>query len=250
MSNNNNLNIFLNFPHVLLSNIVNNLSDNIDKICFTLVCKRWFNDRDKYLKFNNVRLYSSMKPHIFLNSYRSLLFDAIEQKRKFTLSLGEDSEDKPYDFIITNIDNINTIDKSKNYKITINQDDMSFLATTFNVVKLLKCRTLKFPLPMSLTSIEFTGRFDEPLFQGCFPPTIRSLEFGDRFNQPIEPGVLPTTLEKLSLGFEFNNRLKKGSLPESLRSKSTSTEPQPAETLHAINTGIGNANIYQSFGSW
>ncbi|EFA79038.1 hypothetical protein PPL_08508 [Heterostelium album PN500] len=45
------------------SKIISYLEDNIDRICVSLVCKRWFNERDKYLYFNtdSIRMNNFIK---------------------------------------------------------------------------------------------------------------------------------------------------------------------------------------------
>ncbi|EFA86102.1 hypothetical protein PPL_01339 [Heterostelium album PN500] len=49
---NNTKHIFVNLPFILLSKILKELDDDLDIICFSLVCKRWFDHRNSYLSFN------------------------------------------------------------------------------------------------------------------------------------------------------------------------------------------------------
>ncbi|EFA75779.1 hypothetical protein PPL_10834 [Heterostelium album PN500] len=73
------------------------LKDNIDIICFSLVCKRWYNDRDKYLIFNtdNINIFSvntndinQNHNHFKLPSYNNIFMKSIQSKIDFTLVIG------------------------------------------------------------------------------------------------------------------------------------------------------------------
>ncbi|EFA78971.1 hypothetical protein PPL_08439 [Heterostelium album PN500] len=88
----NKTNILVNLSHLLLSKIVNYLEDNIDRIVFTLVCKRWFEERDKYLYFNTDHIYminhqNNSKHH--LNSYRSSINQSLSQKSNCRLIIND-----------------------------------------------------------------------------------------------------------------------------------------------------------------
>ncbi|EFA75755.1 hypothetical protein PPL_10810 [Heterostelium album PN500] len=113
MSNNNNNSThkLVNLPHILLSIIVDNLTDNIDKICFSLVCKRWFENRNRYLLFDTNTLYCIDKhsSKITLNSYRSLIL--LNQKRECSMLVNsEKAYSGLYDHII-DYDSIESIDE-------------------------------------------------------------------------------------------------------------------------------------------
>lgn len=70
----------------------------------------------------------------------------------------------------------------------------------------------------TLTSINFGGRFDEPLAPGALPEGLRELYLSWGFNQPLVPGALPRSLKVLKLSWQFNCRLEANVLPEKLES--------------------------------
>ncbi|EFA79165.1 hypothetical protein PPL_07990 [Heterostelium album PN500] len=44
--------MFVKLSHLLLSKILNELEENEDRIRFSLTCKRWYNEREHYFRFN------------------------------------------------------------------------------------------------------------------------------------------------------------------------------------------------------
>ncbi|EFA75806.1 hypothetical protein PPL_10861 [Heterostelium album PN500] len=61
MSTNNNTCRFVNLPHIILFRIIKEIENDIDRVCFSLVCKRWFDQRHSYLSFNcqDLMIYQS-----------------------------------------------------------------------------------------------------------------------------------------------------------------------------------------------
>ncbi|EFA75818.1 hypothetical protein PPL_10873 [Heterostelium album PN500] len=232
MSNNNNsTHKLVNLPHILISIIVHNLTDNIDKICFSLVCKRWFDNRNRYLLFDTKRLYCIDKDssRITLNSYRSLITESLSQKKQCSLLVNsEKNYNGLYDHImdIDSIESINEIDQNiVNVELDsrIEAPDKLFarlyeLISKSNVTSIEKCtpQTLKYGIPANITSIVFEHYFNEPLLKGCFPPTLKTLKLVGIFNQVIEVGVLPDTLECLEIS-NLDQILEPGVLPASLK---------------------------------
>ncbi|EFA75414.1 substrate adhesion molecule [Heterostelium album PN500] len=86
--------IFVNLPFLLLSKIIRELNDDLDRVCFSLVCKRWFDQRDKYLWFNcrdlpqNNDLIDEKKNKEFtMNSYREQYKRSLDLKSDCTLNI-------------------------------------------------------------------------------------------------------------------------------------------------------------------
>ncbi|EFA77943.1 hypothetical protein PPL_08588 [Heterostelium album PN500] len=219
----NDSNIFVNLSHVLLSKITKYLRDNIDKIFFSLVCKRWFEERHKYLKFNRDRFFINSESSILLNSYRSLIQDSFKKEIPNGLHIGN-NVDVTYD-ISTTIDGLKSIDPTNIRKVVAayycrlpseTEEIYSFIERS-NVTKLVCCQTMKYRIPMNLTSIIFPYWFNEPLVKDHLPPTLKSLSLGEQFNHPIEPGVLPDTLEKLKINSKYSHIMLQGALPSSLK---------------------------------
>ncbi|GAM25073.1 hypothetical protein SAMD00019534_082480, partial [Acytostelium subglobosum LB1] len=71
-------------------------------------------------------------------------------------------------------------------------------------------------LPISLTSLTFGDMFNKPLIPGTLPPALKSLAFGCVYDKPIAPDILPSSLTSLKFGYYFNKDITLGSLPESL----------------------------------
>ncbi|EFA81105.1 hypothetical protein PPL_05941 [Heterostelium album PN500] len=85
--NNNGHHVFVNLPFILLNRIIVELDENIDIICFSLVCKRWFDHIDKYLcfdtkqltKLHNLSLQDINNKCFRLNSYRNAFSKSIDR---------------------------------------------------------------------------------------------------------------------------------------------------------------------------
>ncbi|EFA77921.1 hypothetical protein PPL_08563 [Heterostelium album PN500] len=209
--------------HILLAKIVDFLDDNIDKICFTLACKRWFNERDKYLTFNfkQLHLFDSDSDYIHLNSYRSSIIRSIN-KRKYSLIIS-DHKYSNHDYIISpkKLQDIDTIEsniylvKIPYYVENTSLERFYEIIAKSNVMKLKGWKTTSHKLPQSLTSLRFTKAFDEPLEPGYLPPNLKSIRFY-YFGRPIQSGVFPLSLRKLVFGNSFNQPLGPGILPASL----------------------------------
>ncbi|EFA78737.1 hypothetical protein PPL_08198 [Heterostelium album PN500] len=71
-NNNNNKTIIYNLSHLLLAELTNSLASNLDRICFSLVCRKWFYERHKYLTlhYNSNKLNNS---NFNFNSFRNQL---------------------------------------------------------------------------------------------------------------------------------------------------------------------------------
>ncbi|EFA79012.1 hypothetical protein PPL_08480 [Heterostelium album PN500] len=227
-NNNNNNNIF---SHILLAKIINFINDNIDRIVFTLVCKKWYNERDKYLSFNNHHINiinDRNNKYIHLNSYKSMIIDDINRKTKNKAIFGRDFFRYYYDYVITK-DQFDDIERFKRLNIdklkigleqnAENQENIKKiyrLISDLNIPKLKYVQSIS-ELPMNITSLSFCYMFREEVVPGCLPPNLKTLKFGRYFNQPILAGVLPSTLEKLIFNKSFNHPLEPGVLPSSLK---------------------------------
>ncbi|EFA76277.1 hypothetical protein PPL_10038 [Heterostelium album PN500] len=218
----------INISHLLLSNIVKRLDDNVDRICLSLVCKRWYNERSGYLSFNTdkINIFNENNKHsIYLNSYKSLLFNSIKQKNNCTLIISDTKLNYDYhlaDSELMEIDSINTMNVSKiemttDYQPSVLKKLYQLISDCNSIRSLKYCCSLDCVLPVNLTCLSFSDDFDEPLLPGYLPPKLIKLKFGLAFNQPIGIGLLPSTLETLILGDAYNHPIVVGALPASLR---------------------------------
>ncbi|EFA80615.1 hypothetical protein PPL_06554 [Heterostelium album PN500] len=225
-SMNNNDNRLVNLSHLILSKIINYIDDNVDRIVFTLVCKRWFNERHKYLSFKtdhiiNINKCNVNQDSMCLKSYKSIYIDSFKHKNNYYLHvIRGDTID--YKMTPEQLIEINEIPpKFSAIAIDIDSSDatcyeMYRLISRSQVTTLERCRTLRYRLPENLTNISFIS-FNEPLLPGYLPQHLKSLEFAHGFNQPIKKGDLPNTLEILNLGDDFKQAIEPGVLPSSLK---------------------------------
>ncbi|EFA75405.1 hypothetical protein PPL_11484 [Heterostelium album PN500] len=105
-NNNENNSIFINLPFILMKKIVNALEDDLDRICMSLVCKRWFYQRDKYLSFNCSGLMQSFdhfdnqnNRYFTLNSFKLQFQRDINQKSNCTFLLTALPDEFPINYI-------------------------------------------------------------------------------------------------------------------------------------------------------
>ncbi|EFA75832.1 hypothetical protein PPL_10887 [Heterostelium album PN500] len=236
-NNNNDSHMLVNLPHILLSKIINYLDDNIDRICCSFVCRKWFNERERYLSFNTDRLFvTDMQDndHFYLKSYQSLMSKSIDTKSKCSLIIGDNRFENDFHLTPQSFRTINGFSLYVYKLILCDQttrnafkddhqkvESLLKMISNSNIVKFKGCPTIRFRLPTNLTSVTFSGYFDEPLLPGYLPPMLKRLYLGNglksNFNQPITAAVLPNTLEKLVLGYRFSHPLEPGVLPVSLR---------------------------------
>ncbi|EFA75845.1 hypothetical protein PPL_10900 [Heterostelium album PN500] len=228
---NNQTDKIVNLSHLILNKIVSYLEYDIDIICFSLVCKRWYNDRDKYLVFNtnNINLFTlnttdinQNHKHFNLPSYNNILLKSIQSKTKCTLIIGK-IKYYTFDYHYDDVRNLKSIPNNVSViDITTNEyteDDMEYLyrliSESQSVTKLKGCNTLKYGLPKSIKSIKFKYNFNEQLVKGSLPNTLEVLDFEDPLKQEIPPGVLPDSLRKLSL-YNYQYEFLPGVLPSGL----------------------------------
>ncbi|EFA75764.1 FNIP repeat-containing protein [Heterostelium album PN500] len=227
---NNQTDKIVNLSHLILNKIISYLDDNIDIICFSLVCKRWYKDRDKYLLFNtdSIDLFSlnttdinQNHKHFNLPSYQNTFMKSVQSKTDCLLVIGYKTYHN-YDYHFDDARNLKSIPSNvsvvsldTDIVIQQNQEYLYRLLSESQSVTMLKgCRTLKYGLPKSIKSIEFHN-FNEPLVQGSLPNSLEVLDFGRGFKQEILPGVLPNALRTLTLN-NYDYEIQPGVLPVGL----------------------------------
>ncbi|EFA83700.1 hypothetical protein PPL_02767 [Heterostelium album PN500] len=207
--------IVSNISHLLLAKIISYLDDNIDRICFTLVCRRWFNDRHRYLLFNDIKHVGVPNmSKICMNSYKSLINDSMQQKRS-KMIMGPNNRYKYYSSGIQTA-TINISGSNSNTTSYVLAENLYQIESNSNITNIKRCLTLKDKFPPSLTSLSLDQAFEEPLFRDCFPQSLRKLRL-NKDTQPLGHGVLPSSLEKLII-VKLMHPIEPGVLPASLRS--------------------------------
>ncbi|EFA75741.1 hypothetical protein PPL_10794 [Heterostelium album PN500] len=207
---NNQTDKIVNLPHLILNKIITYLKDNIDIICFSLVCKRWYNDREKYLVFktDHITLFAlhntdikQCDKHFNLPSYHNVFMKSIQSKNDCILVLNK----KLYQY--------------RNYDYFYD-DDLEYIyrliSESQSVTVLGDCHTLKYGLPKSIKSLKFDYDFDEPLVKGSLPGSLEVLDLIELIDQEIPPGVLPESLRELSIE-HYAFEIQAGVLPSGLR---------------------------------
>ncbi|EFA85531.1 hypothetical protein PPL_01489 [Heterostelium album PN500] len=248
-NNNNDNNNFVNIPHIILRYIINYL-DNIDRLCFSLTCKRWFHERNRYFIFNPDDLvHQSLEytyPSFKLNSYRDIIHRSLELKTICRLNIRAYLTPIGY----SNFDYVIHKDSLVDYKIPLScrsltlpddleESDLEHLRKTLvdsSITEIENYQVSKRgPLSSKITSICYKGTkmlpsnvlhgltrlelvyFNRPLEPGTLPSTLQYLKFKS-FNQPLSPGCLPEGLIDITFGHAFQHPIESGVLPNSLKS--------------------------------
>ncbi|EFA81649.1 hypothetical protein PPL_05642 [Heterostelium album PN500] len=212
---------FINLSHLLLSNIVKYLHSNHDKIIFSLVCRRWFYEKDKYLCLKNMKGYHRQnlnKQNYNLTSFNHQLSAIEYRKSKKYIFYKDDTQD--------DLDYIEIEDQMKKIIFQSRDDEYLYLSQSFrdrlarsNIDTLeihcvLKIKFDQFPsnikkmsifrhycstdfkwLPESLESL--TLLYHYKTIVSPFTSTLRHLEFSETFAHQINISLLPPLLEVL-----------------------------------------------------
>ncbi|EFA74845.1 hypothetical protein PPL_11878 [Heterostelium album PN500] len=225
--------IFVNLSHLILNKIIGCLDENIDRICFSLVCKRWFNDRDKYLIFNtdNININSNNNNDITQNhkqfklpSYNNIFNKSIQSKTDCSLFIGATRFlFGEYDFYYDKNTDLKSI---PSYISMIGSTDEStdleyfyqILLESQSVTTLCGCHTLRYGLPKTIKKLSFSYRFNELLVKGSLPSSLEVLSFHSSFKQAIQADVLPEGLLEFNLySIDYQSDLQPGVFPSSLK---------------------------------
>ncbi|GAM19153.1 hypothetical protein SAMD00019534_023280, partial [Acytostelium subglobosum LB1] len=199
-------------PHTILQHILSSL-DNLDRLCFTLTCKLWFEQRDRYLVLHTSdtflfsAYYYANSPLFKFNSYRMALCRSLEKHGGL---FDQEVSNQPMDTPIYAYVNYLYFSNTFNYPLP------------------------KLWIPGSITTLRFGFSFNHPLLEDTLPFGLRTLAFGNSFNQRIIPGTLPTSLRKLAFGNDFNKPLEFGAIPNGVETISFGNcydEPLVAGTL-------------------
>ncbi|EFA82984.1 hypothetical protein PPL_03762 [Heterostelium album PN500] len=234
-------------PHFLLSNIINLLEFDIDRLCFALTCKRWLNERDSYLTLNH---HNSLLPKVqsieYIKGFCLISFKkqfeqsrnlAVKTRLKYAINgtnLHLISKSFIPKFKINTNDYFVFFDQIKDYFTIPKSVNLFYLHNDINL-KLIydaiaksnvdtfiynRCIQVLQPgaLPPNIRTLKFYHNIC-PLQPGCLPPNLTSLTMSNP--KTLQIGVLPESLEHLDLsnsGYINNDFLTVGTLPPNLRS--------------------------------
>ncbi|EFA75340.1 hypothetical protein PPL_11416 [Heterostelium album PN500] len=216
--------LLMNLPYLLLTKIIRELDEDIDRICFSLVCKRWFDHRDKYLWFNCFDLKQESKDHFDnkknryfkLNSFKDQFQRSLESDKDCTLLIhqSEDKDRKNTNYLILSYgkqiidDSIKLVDFEQyeiksSYKKIILASDVNTLINKNMIDKIGKSNVqslfvmgmcgFEVQLPSNIKDIESRNYIEEKYY----PNELERLVYHDRCE--VNTKQLPSTLKVLKI---------------------------------------------------
>ncbi|EFA82033.1 hypothetical protein PPL_04938 [Heterostelium album PN500] len=172
----------------------------LDSICFSLICKKLYNNRDKYLKFNDQHLTHSQAQliytksnHVTLQSYNTQFQRIPASIRSCRLLIGDNKTIQ-----------LQSYSKYFDYMIDISKTNTLIGKIPLNV---------RGSLPKTLCHLT-VDKIINPL--NMWPNSIRVMTI-DCKEQEFEPGIFPHSLEMLTL-YLYSHPLMKNTLPHTLKS--------------------------------
>ncbi|EFA75150.1 hypothetical protein PPL_11224 [Heterostelium album PN500] len=240
-SNSNSNHIFVNLPLLLIATIVRELDSDVERICFSLTCRRWFYLREKYIWFTCSYIPKSFKgwlldpktnPTFTLNSFRELLHRGVDAKPIKSILVCNKDYFKNIKSISTTTyyDDYIPIEDIENYVISESCTDITFISHIINQIAIDKIsksniktvvfRTDSFEfgnhqrLPLNISTIILHRSIDESLLPlnlkklvlGCSPPP-----------RAIDAAKLPRSLEHLYIEGRHDDPVDVGAFPPNLK---------------------------------
>ncbi|EFA83538.1 FNIP repeat-containing protein [Heterostelium album PN500] len=232
------------FPETIQS-IVDKISENIDRVCFSLVCKRFFDNRDKYLLFdaNTLKTIPTLlnndqqnnKSNEVVGSYQSIYSTSLELKENATMIIRDNQSQFFRDFY----DQSRIQFFSDFYDFVYDQKTLSqygipsnvrslFLSPRLdlpedallssNITKIIGFENFKLKLPPTTKILHF-GNNDSnvDLTKDCFPSGLEELKMRRFLRCHLTFGMLPDGLNSIYFGLEQDQPIEPGVLPSSLR---------------------------------
>ncbi|EFA80069.1 hypothetical protein PPL_06891 [Heterostelium album PN500] len=220
---NNEDHLLVNLPFILLNKIIKEFDEDIDIICFSLVCKRWFDNRNSYLSFNYERfslvhtriLNESNNRHFTLNSYRGIIKRSLNKKQSNCTLLVIKN---PFKEVALNtyksieFDEVLSVDEFKSYQdIPIQFSTIKFEWFEFDTEMMMKLSK------SNVHTIYFSGSYkngeNRLIIKERFPSNIKTIISNG--SADLNMHILPLELETLN---DISLQLKESPLPQSLKS--------------------------------
>ncbi|EFA86285.1 hypothetical protein PPL_00072 [Heterostelium album PN500] len=175
--NDNNINhLLVNTPLHILNNIIKLLDDNLDRICFSIVCKRWYQEKEHYLVFLHDNSFIDKLCLNVDNNYLNC-FKSFQNIIEYTVNKHLNNENLRLN------DNENRVYNDTNVKLDVY--DGRDRNTVFN-----------HDIDYEYIKINICDWF---ITEGYFPPKVRELHIGsvemDSLN--FGYGVIPKTVKIL-----------------------------------------------------
>ncbi|EFA85114.1 hypothetical protein PPL_02111 [Heterostelium album PN500] len=240
MMNNKTLNLFERLPFFVLNKIVGQLKENIDKVCFSLICKRLYNERNRYLyipldmsddrsrwMISNLKLNSYANQietydHFDDEHYKITKFQCFDSKESLSTfykkSLGTDSSPRFSNWILKENDNVDIKSLVVNYNFQGNICEIPCVKRVDTLLFIYPCETIDYRLPDNIKQMVIPFQDQEHCFgeNACLP---RQLDFlAIKCNQKIQKHFLPSSLSNLNLfSHDFNHPIDRDVLPDGLK---------------------------------
>ncbi|EFA79151.1 hypothetical protein PPL_07976 [Heterostelium album PN500] len=197
--------------------------DNIDSICFSMTCRKLFNERERYLCIKIPQPPEDMNP---MYSYqRSLPYKrAPTNLRSYQGVYRKSIEHIPKQMIIASRNNNPIYSSGSPESIVFMENDIVIpesirYLVVINDSREFKFESIKSELYKSNVACLFCNFIDQSLPSNLMPSTLTFLDLGSSFNLPIEPFSLPKSLKHIRFGTlmsKFNQRISVGVFQEGL----------------------------------
>ncbi|EFA82462.1 hypothetical protein PPL_04887 [Heterostelium album PN500] len=206
--------------HILKDRIfhVENELEILDGICFSLTCKRFYMNRDRYLVFNykyyplkfieRVRDTASMKS--YSHQYQQMIDSRLSDSQCQRMILFREKQEVSADIFST-------------YDYIEYYDENSEVAIPPNV-----------HLPDSVTTLTFmmydlNGQTIEP---NTFPPAVKELDLSNLTNYKLTVGSIPSGVLELNLG-KYHHVLEEGIVPHGVKRLTIASDHRNGKPLVA-----------------
>ncbi|EGG23282.1 hypothetical protein DFA_05414 [Cavenderia fasciculata] len=211
-------NIFVSLPDILILHIIDHM-ETIDRICFVLVCKRWWDRITKIMRF-------VIPPHVLTSKERYSVASSSSFSSTSTSSVTIPSSSiKPLSNQLLTFVYLNSFKEVLERSTTnsfILEEITDDIPRDTGITHLYLSKSLNKPIPPmkippSVQYIDLGHLFDQPLSVGVLPPNLVTLKVSYNFAHRLEPGDLPASLQRLELGGLYNHPLELGLLPKGLK---------------------------------
>ncbi|EFA75807.1 hypothetical protein PPL_10862 [Heterostelium album PN500] len=222
---------FVNLPHIILLRIIKEIENDIDRVCFSLVCKRWFDQRNCYLSFN-------CKDLILDRSHM------IKNIKYFTLKSYINLFQSRLDQILIPSESI--VDYPRN-QLPLKHDRLPL--NIKEIISYYPIRQHILPLALERLEIQLTNEIYQKIDidVSLLPRSLKALHlFGIQPFQPIDINKLPPSLEEFKCQtVNGNDMIHTTQLPSTLKILELSHCVQflkHLQSLHTLHLHITNSS--------
>ncbi|EFA75341.1 hypothetical protein PPL_11417 [Heterostelium album PN500] len=208
--------LFIKLPFLLLNKIIRELDEDIDRICFTLVCKRWFEYRDKYLWFNCLHLKQEIghfdiekNQYFSLNSFKDQFQRSFDVQSDCSLLVKETIVNIPFESGW--LRPVSIIDFEK-YELKSSHTKLIVVGSTATDFTLVNKDNIERLSKSNVNSIHFCRTFDIQDYEPLPSNITEIISYSD-----IKMSHLPLQLERLAYTGKIHQKVQISQLPQSLK---------------------------------